>query len=330
MPKNILVTGATGQQGASLIAALRPSEDANATSEYHVLALTRSKSTSSADRLSQEKHVTVVEGDLNNRTSAIRVFEDAKNREGGSIWGVFMVLAFPGLGKNADGEEAQGKLLADIALEYGVSAFVHSSALRSGPKYDDELKLSGKAKVSIERHVKEIGLPWVIVKPGFFMENFSGALGALAVNLMQIGLRPETRLDLVAADDIGRVVAAVFKNFSKCSSRELIIISESLTASQIAEQYRHTAGLIGFYVSPYLAWLVLKVNADTQKLVQTIKDTHDRSVNGDYPEREAEMRIATDVYAPRTTFQEWVSKTNSKTKEGWNRLSLWGLLTGGS
>ena len=69
-----------------------------------------------------------------------------------------------------------------------------------------------------------------IVKPGFFMENFSGMLGALAMNLMQIGLKPETRLDLVvsielavsqrkiaianspkAADDIGRVVAAVFK-----------------------------------------------------------------------------------------------------------------------
>ncbi|KAK1147186.1 hypothetical protein N8T08_001925 [Aspergillus melleus] len=269
MPKNILVTGATGQQGASLIAALRQSQDTNTAAEYHVLALTRSKSSPSADRFSRERHVTVVEGDLNDRASVIRVFEGAKNGQGSGIWGVFMVLAFPGLGKNADAEEAQGKLLADVALEYGVSAFVYASALRSGPKYDDELKLSGKAKVSVERHVKEIGLPWVIVKPGFFMENFSGMLGALAVNLMQIGLKPETRLDLVAADDIGRFVAAVFKNFSKCSSRELIIISESLTASQIAEQYRHTTGLIGSYVSPYLAWLVLKVNADTQKLQVT-------------------------------------------------------------
>ncbi|KAI9039311.1 NAD(P)-binding protein [Aspergillus affinis] len=330
MPKAILVTGATGQQGASLIAALRPSEATNTAAEYHVLALTRSKFSPSADHLSREEHVSVVEGDLNDRASVTRIFEDANKGEGGGIWGVFMVLAFPGLGKNADGEETQGKLLADVALEYGVSAFVYSSALRSGPKYDDELKLSGKVKVSVERHVKQIELPWVVVKPGFFMENFSGILGALAVNLMQTGLKPETRLDLVAADDIGRVVAAVFKNFSECASREMIIISESLTSSQIEEQYRPTTGVIVSYVSPYLARLVLKVNADTQKLVQTINDTHDRSVNGKYPERETEIQISKDVYPQRTTFQEWVNRTDSKTKEGWNRLSLFGLLTGRS
>lgn len=40
------------------------------------------------------------------------VFEDAKGDGGAGdgIWGVFAVLVYPGLGKVADGEEAQGKV----------------------------------------------------------------------------------------------------------------------------------------------------------------------------------------------------------------------------
>jgi hypothetical protein len=56
------------------------------------------------------------------------------------------------------------KMLADLALEYRVSAFVYSSALRLGPTYDDHEKLSYRAKVLIERHVKSLGkngLPWM-------------------------------------------------------------------------------------------------------------------------------------------------------------------------
>jgi hypothetical protein len=54
------------------------------------------------------KHVTVVQGDLDSPESIRRIFEDQKDK--GGIWGVFSVLAFPGLGANADGEERQGKV----------------------------------------------------------------------------------------------------------------------------------------------------------------------------------------------------------------------------
>lgn len=55
------------------------------------------------------------------------------------------------------------KILADLALEYNVSAYIYSSSLRAGPKYDDQERLSGRAKANIERHVQalgEKGLPW--------------------------------------------------------------------------------------------------------------------------------------------------------------------------
>jgi NAD(P)-dependent dehydrogenase (short-subunit alcohol dehydrogenase family) len=104
-PKNILVTGATGQQGRALIAALRPKQDTEA--KFHALALTRSSTGPIAKQFALEKHVTVVEGNMMSIESIRKVFEDAK--ENGGVWGVYCVVAFPGLGAKADGEEQQGK-----------------------------------------------------------------------------------------------------------------------------------------------------------------------------------------------------------------------------
>lgn len=132
--QTILITGATGQQGQALIAALRPPNHNNNNNsnpnpateptaseeaapiietsepviEYRVLALTRNKNSDAAKRLAGEKHVRVVEGDLNRRESIKNVFEDAKKDDG--IWGVFAVMAYPGLNRDAEGEERQGKV----------------------------------------------------------------------------------------------------------------------------------------------------------------------------------------------------------------------------
>lgn|ERR1700735_4270761 len=58
--------------------------------------------------------------------------------------------------------------MADLALEFKVSVFVYSSFERRGDQFDDEQVLSGKAKVNIERHVRQLGekgLPWTYVLP---------------------------------------------------------------------------------------------------------------------------------------------------------------------
>jgi NAD(P)-dependent dehydrogenase (short-subunit alcohol dehydrogenase family) len=107
MSKYILVVGATGKQGRAVVEALRPSADSDDI-PFRVLALTRSASSPSAQRLVQERHVQVVEGDLDSAESMRKVYEDANSS--GGIWGVYCVLAYPGLGANADGEERQGKV----------------------------------------------------------------------------------------------------------------------------------------------------------------------------------------------------------------------------
>lgn len=54
-------------------------------------------------------------------------------------------------------------MLADMALKYGVSAYIYSSSARAGPKYEGELKLSPLAKSHVEQYCKSLGergLPW--------------------------------------------------------------------------------------------------------------------------------------------------------------------------
>ena len=104
------MAGATGKQGKALIDVLHPLAHATSldTSKqplipFHVLALTRNLHSPAAKQLALAEHVTVVEGNLDDTPSIRKVFEDAKSR--GGVWGVFCVLAFPGLGANADGEE---------------------------------------------------------------------------------------------------------------------------------------------------------------------------------------------------------------------------------
>ena len=112
MKRNVLVTGATGKQGQALIRALLHAQEAAVADDhiYHIYALTRKASSPGAQALAErwKENLTVVEGDLDDRASISKIFGDTKGN--GGIWGVFAVLAYPGLGAEADGEEEQGKV----------------------------------------------------------------------------------------------------------------------------------------------------------------------------------------------------------------------------
>jgi uncharacterized protein YbjT (DUF2867 family) len=108
----ILVAGATGQQGGALIRSLLSPDVANQAIDYHILALTRNSSSPSAKELSAtySQQVTVVQGDLDDPVSIRKIFENAKAAGRVGIWGVYSVIAYPGLGASTEGEERQGKV----------------------------------------------------------------------------------------------------------------------------------------------------------------------------------------------------------------------------
>lgn len=108
----ILVAGATGQQGGALISSLLSPDVGNQAVDYHVLALTRNSSSSAAKELSvnYSERVTIVQGDLDDPASIRKIFEGSRAEGRTGIWGVYSVMAFPGLGASTEPEERQGKV----------------------------------------------------------------------------------------------------------------------------------------------------------------------------------------------------------------------------
>ncbi|KAF9455498.1 NAD(P)-binding protein [Collybia nuda] len=330
--KQILVTGATGRQGSALISALRPQGDTTDDGSFHVLAMTRKATSPAAKKLSLEKHVTVVEGNLDNPDSVKEVFEEAKEK--GGIWGVFCVLAFPGLGANADGEEKQGKTLADISMKYGVSSFVFSSVERGGESYDDKLVLDRLAKVRIERHVRELGtqgLPWTILRPGFFMENFEGTIGSITAAVLKSGLKPTTAVQLIAVDDIGHVAAGVFKNPEEFKSQILVVVGDVLTVPEQQAAYKTATGSPMPSIPAFLARFLISVNGHTQGLISDMERVYQMRIDPTNEENAAQVALTRKAYPDMTSFSTWAAqkhKRDPKREKNWNQVSIGRLVTG--
>jgi uncharacterized protein YbjT (DUF2867 family) len=337
--KNILVTGATGHQGRALVRALQESSSEPgvglAPENLHILALTRTPSSPGAQSLAAAHPglVTLVQGDLDSSKAVRKIFEDAKAESDG-IWGVFCVLAFPGLGVNADGEEKQGKTVADVALEYGVSAFVFSSTERGGEYYDDQTNFDTRAKVNIERHIRALGdkgLPWTFLRPGFFMENYEGLVGAIAAGVLKHGLKSTTTNRMVAVDDIGYVAAAVFRNPAKYASQILIVSGEVTTMSQQEEAYKKGTGKHLPSVPRVLARTVIALNGHTRELLADLERKHDARETGKCPEVVDQTSAAKMAHPAMLTLQAWAQQRSGHAaaqKKNWNKLSVFSILTG--
>ncbi|KAJ7211084.1 NAD(P)-binding protein [Mycena rebaudengoi] len=330
--KLILVTGATGQQGGSLIRALRePELESGSESAFHILALTRTLNSPAATHLVAQnvQNVTAVQGNLDSEESMRKIFEDAK--KDGGVWGVFCVLAFPGLGANADGEEKQGKLLADMALEYGVSSFIFSSAERGGEYWDDSAKLDRRAKVMIERHIRQLeGLPWTILRPGIFMEIYEGTIGSVSAGVFKNGLKPTTTSQLIAVEDIGHVAAAIFKNPEQYASKILALVGETSTMSQQQESFKRATGKTLPAIPGFLAKAFIAINSHTKGIIEDIERVHDAHTSGKCPEVVDQIAAAKRAYPEMKTFEAWAAQRgkSGEQKKGWNQVSLLRLMTG--
>ncbi|KAG5636886.1 hypothetical protein H0H81_006505 [Sphagnurus paluster] len=330
--KILLVTGATGKQGRALINALRADvaeTEANpGTSQFHILALTRKAGSPAARRLAEEKNVEVVEGNLDDPQSLRKVFEDAKSK--GGVWGVFCVLAFPGLGVSGDDEEKQGKTVADLALEFGVSSFIFSSYERGGESHDDHVTLDHLAKVRIERHVKDLGtkgLSWTILRPGFFMENFDGAIGAIAAGVLKAGLKDTTSLRLIAVDDIGHVAAEVFKNPEAYLSKVIVVVGDTITTGQMEAAYKTATGRSLPSIPKILGRALISINRHTKALITEIERVH--RISADHENEDGDVAV-TEVYPNMTTFGAWAaqSRKDENHNPNWNHVSIGRLITG--
>ncbi|MBI5488602.1 MAG: NmrA/HSCARG family protein [Deltaproteobacteria bacterium] len=220
--RTILITGATGKQGGAVCRALIGSD-------FRLRALTRKPDGEPAKALAKAG-VELVAGDLNDAVSIRTALDGA--------WGTFAVQNTWEAG--VEREEEQGHRFARVAREAGVQHFVYSSvgSAERGtgiPHFDNKYRVEGT--------VRSLGFPsHVILRPVFFMENLTSPW-FLRDGKLLAALAPETRLQMVAVSDIGRVGARAFVDAARMRGREIEIAGDTATMPQVAAaltEARHT------------------------------------------------------------------------------------------
>ncbi|MBM4362373.1 MAG: NmrA/HSCARG family protein [Deltaproteobacteria bacterium] len=211
--KQILITGATGKQGGAVLNELQGKG-------FRFRALTRKPDGDAAKAL-VAKGVEVVAGDLDDAASLERALS--------GVWGVFAVQNTWEAG--VEGEEVQGKRIAELARKAGVQQFVYTSvgsAHRATgiPHFDNKWRR--------EETVRSLGFPsHVVIRPVFFMENLLSPW-FLNGDKLVTALDPSTRLQMIAVEDIGRFGARCFTDAAAFSGKAIDLAGDALTMPEAA------------------------------------------------------------------------------------------------
>lgn len=230
--KIILVTGATGQQGSAVTRHLLKEG-------WKVRALVRDPSGSAAEALAKQG-VELVKGDLNDQGSIEKALKGA--------YGVYSVQNYwrPDVGR--EGELRQGKNVADAAKTAGVKHFVYSSV---GAAHRGMGQAHFDTKWEIEQYIQKLGLPYTIIRPVAFMENYNRSRNQiLSGAFTSRGLRPEKTQQIVAVDDIGAFAAMAFDQPLEFFGKTIELAGEELTEAQIVATFTKVIGRPVKLVSP--------------------------------------------------------------------------------
>lgn len=220
--KLILITGATGKQGGATIRHLL--KDGG----FQLRAMTRNPESDAAKELA-ERGVEVVAGDLDDEASLDQALAGA--------WGVFGVQNTWEAG--VEKEEEQGIRLVRQAKNAGVQHFVYTSVgsahLKTGiPHFDNKWR--------VEQALRAAEFPsFVILRPVFFMENLPSPMFLKDAELLA-ALAPDTKLQMIAVDDIGRFGAAAFSKAKEWNGEEIDIAGDDITMTEAAKLLSEVLG----------------------------------------------------------------------------------------
>lgn len=221
----ILVVGATGQQGGATARALL-------TAGSPVRALVRDPRSGPALDLAG-LGARLVQGDMTRPDTLRAAMAGAR--------GVFSVQNFMGPA-GIGGEVRQGRAVADAAAAVGVEHVVYSSVGGAD-------RASGvphfESKWAVERHLRSLPVASTVLRPTFFMDNFAGhppevVDGTIVVRL---ALPPATRVQMIAVEDIAAVAAAAFADPARHAGTTVELAGDELSGPEMAAAFGAAAGM---------------------------------------------------------------------------------------
>src|SRR5205823_2889864 len=94
----------------------------------------------------------------------------------------------------------------------------------------------------IEEHLRGTGMQYTILRPVFFMENWLGMRTAIEGGALTLPLDPATRLQMIAVDDIGGMVAIAFEHPGKWQGRAFEIAGDELSMTGLVQALSRAVG----------------------------------------------------------------------------------------
>ena len=127
----------------------------------------------------------------------------------------------------------QGTNVATVAAEEGVDQFVFSGV---GSHDEDTGVAHFDSANEIAEHVRDLDLPWTILKPVFFFENFE----AFAEDIVEDGqialpLAEGVGLQMVSNDDVGHAAAVALANPDEFVGEAIDLAGDENTLAEAAQ-----------------------------------------------------------------------------------------------
>jgi uncharacterized protein YbjT (DUF2867 family) len=210
----ILVTGATGRQGGAVTKHLLEGG-------FRVRAMTRKPDGESA-RILKKLGAEVVYGDFDDPASLEKALK--------GVWGAHSVQNSWEAG--VERETVQGTRFAELARKAGVGHFVYSSV---GSAHRNTGIPHFESKWKVEEAVRGLDFPsYTIIRPVFFMENFLAewSLPGILEGTLMMGMKPDTPLQMIAVDDIGRFGRFAFEDHERMNGVALDIAGDENTMTE--------------------------------------------------------------------------------------------------
>jgi uncharacterized protein YbjT (DUF2867 family) len=176
----------------------------------------------------------IFRGDLNEEESLRR-----------ALYGVHGVFSVQDSRQGFESEVRHGRTVADLANRAQIDHLVYNSVASA----DSNTGIPHfESKLQIENHIRNIGLRYTIFRPVFFMENVLAMRNSIENGTFSLPLAPQTRLQMVAVDDIGAFVAMAFARPNHWENRVMELAGDELSMEEIAETLSRITGTKVNYV----------------------------------------------------------------------------------
>jgi len=220
---SVLVMGATGNQGGAVVRNLLPKG-------HSIRTLTRNPDSPKAKQLA-DQGVEVLKGDFTDSESLVKAATGMDT--------VFAMTTPYEAGVEA--ETKQGIALADAVKQAGVGHLVFTSVASADrstgiPHFDSKYK--------VEQHIASLKIPYTIVAPVFFTENWFAPwfLPSIQEGTLKFAMPADRPLQQVSVDSIGAFSAAMIERREQVFGKRFDIAGDELTGKETVAAISKASG----------------------------------------------------------------------------------------